>query len=353
MDELKGSCNHVIFRPGRQLGVCLSERRERLIRWVGEFLGTSAFALTPASSDASFRSYWRVQHASGTLIVMDAPPGLEDCRRFVDLARRLGGTGLHTPEIYAEDPTSGFLALSDLGDRVYLRELNPESVDRLYGDALSALAVLQARGPTQGLPVYDGPFLGRELEIFREWYLGTHLDVTLNPDEELGWERLCRLLIDNALEQPQVCVHRDYHSRNLMVTQPNPGILDFQDAVVGPVTYDLVSLLRDCYVAWEPERVTDWALGYLGLAVRSGIMPEVNPERFLRWFDLMGVQRHLKACGIFARLRHRDGKPGYLADIPRTLGYVRAVCTRIPELEDLRALLRGHIDGRLPVPARG
>ena len=329
------------FEPSE---VRLTERHDRLTRWVGGVLGTEAFTLEPASSDASFRRYWRVRHAGGTLVVMDAPPGLEDCSRYVDLARRLRAIGLHTPEIRAEEPAEGFLALSDLGDRVYLRELNAENADRLYGDALGSLATIQARGPTEGVPRYDDPFLRRELDIFRAWLLGAHLGVELTAGEQSDWERVCDVLVANALEQPQVCVHRDYHSRNLMVTSPNPGILDFQDAVVGPVTYDLVSLLRDCYIAWEPERVTDWALGYLQRAVRSGILPEVEPGRFLRWFDLMGVQRHLKACGIFARLNHRDHKPGYLADIPRTLGYVREVSARYAELEGLRTLIERRVD---------
>jgi N-acetylmuramate 1-kinase len=317
----------------------LTERYDRLTRWVGDLLGTDAVTLEAASSDASFRRYWRARHGDETLILMDAPPGLEDSGRYVDLAERLRAIGLHTPTIHAEDRANGFVALSDLGDRVYLEALNGQTADRLYGDALGALAVIQACGPTEGLPIYDEPFLRRELEIFREWFLGTHLGITLDPAEQAGWERVCGALVRNALEQPQVCVHRDFHSRNLMVTEPNPGILDFQDAVVGPVTYDLVSLLRDCYIAWEPQRVTDWALGYLQLAIHSGILPEVPPERFLRWLDLMGAQRHLKACGIFARLNHRDGKPHYLAEIPRTLDYVREVAARYPELADLRTLL--------------
>lgn len=328
----------------------MTERYDRLTRWVGALLGTDDFRLEPASSDASFRRYWRAHHRGGTLILMDAPPGLEDCGRYLDLARRLGAIGLHTPEIHGEDRDNGFLALSDLGDRLYLDELTEHSADRLYGDALGALATLQTCGPTEGLPVYDAPFLRRELEIFREWFLGAHLGMELTAADLPGWEDACSLLIGNALEQPQVCVHRDFHSRNLMVTRPNPGILDFQDAVVGPVTYDLVSLLRDCYVTWEPGRVTDWALGYLQLAVQSGVMPEVEPERFLRWFDLMGVQRHLKACGIFARLNHRDGKPNYLADIPRTLGYVREVAARYPELSGLERLIALRVDDGLPAP---
>jgi hypothetical protein len=353
------SCNHVTFGAERQLrhaldtgsagefntGVFLTERHDLMTRWVGTVLGTGEHALEPASSDASFRRYWRVSGAGRTLILMDAPPEHEDCARYADLARRFRAIGLHTPEIHAEDHDNGLLLISDLGDRIYLDELNEQSADRLYGDALSALAALQACGPLEGLPVYDGPFLRRELEIFREWFLGRHLGVELTPEEQLGWERICAALIASALEQPQVCVHRDYHSRNLMITDPpSPGILDFQDAVIGPVTYDLVSLLRDCYIAWNTDRVTDWALGYLALAVQSGILPETAPERFLSWFDLMGAQRHLKACGIFARLRHRDGKPHYVNDIPRTINYLRDVAGRYPELADLERLIRDRVD---------
>jgi aminoglycoside/choline kinase family phosphotransferase len=246
----------------------------------------------------------------------------------------------HHPEVHAEDLTNGFLALSDLGDRLYLAELDGQSVDRLYGDALAALAVIQSRGPLAGLPIYDAPFLQRELEIFREWFVGHHLGLEFSAEDQAAWGRACDALVANALEQPQVCVHRDYHSRNLMINESqNPGILDFQDAVVGPVTYDLVSLLKDCYIQWPQERVTGWALGYLRLAIESGVLPALDPTRFLRWFDLMGAQRHLKAAGIFARLHHRDGKPDYLQHIPRTLGYVREVCARYPELSDLGRLL--------------
>lgn len=323
----------------------MNERQQLMMGWAGAVLGTTDFLLEPASSDASFRRYWRVRVANRTLILMDAPPEHEDCGRYADLARRFRAVGLHTPEIYAEDLEQGFLAISDLGDRVYLGELDDGSADRLYGDALSALAIIQARGPLEGLPAYDGAFLRRELEIFRDWFLGLHLGIALTAGEQQGWERTAAILIASALEQPQVCVHRDYHSRNLMVTgAPSPGILDFQDAVRGPVTYDLVSLLRDCYIDWEPERVRDWALGYLDLAVQSGVVAETEPGRFLRWFDLMGVQRHLKACGIFARLHHRDGKPHYLADVPRTLGYVRDVSGAYPELADLSRLIRDRID---------
>ncbi len=322
----------------------MSARHDLLRQWVASVLGRDDFTLEPASADASFRRYWRARYPGHTLVLMDAPPAQEDCGRFVDLARRLGAIGLHTPQVYAEDRANGFLALSDLGDRLYLAELDAQSADRLYGDALAALAVIQARGPQEGLPVYDAPFLRRELEIFREWFLGRHLGLGLSSQEQAGWERACESLVASALEQPRVCVHRDYHSRNLMITEvSNPGILDFQDAVVGPATYDLVSLLKDCYIQWPAARVTDWALGYLQVAVASGLFPALEPARFMRWFDLMGAQRHLKACGIFARLNHRDGKPGYLADIPRTLGYVREVAARYPELADLDRLLTERV----------
>ena len=311
-------------------------------------LGGGEINLEPASSDASFRRYWRVAHAGGTLILMDAPPGREDCGRYADLARRFRAIGINTPEIFGEDLEQGFLAISDLGERLYLSELDATNVERLYGDALAALAVIQANGPRDGLPAYDGPFLLRELGIFEEWFLGRLLGISLDGSTRSDWAACCDLLVESALEQPSCCVHRDFHSRNLMVTgPPSPGVLDFQDAVVGPVTYDLVSLLRDCYIAWEPEQVEGWALGYLGLAIRSGILPEVEPGRFLRWFDLMGAQRHLKACGIFARLNLRDGKPQYLGDIPRTLGYVRAVAERHRRLDGLSRLLRERVDPAL------
>jgi aminoglycoside/choline kinase family phosphotransferase len=323
----------------------LTDRYDLLNRWVGSVLGTDAFGLAPASSDASFRRYWRASHEDRTLILMDAPPGREDCGRFADLARRFRAIGLNTPEVFAEDRKNGFLALSDLGDRLYLAELDERSADRLYGDALAALVTLQTCGPLDGLPVYDDAFLRRELEIFREWFLGRHLGIQLQGPDLCGWGRTCDLLVAAALEQPQVCVHRDYHSRNLMVVDThNPGILDFQDAVVGPFTYDLVSLLKDCYIAWPADRVRGWALGYRQLAIQSGVVPELEPERLLRWLDLMGAQRHLKACGIFARLHHRDGKPDYLKDIPRTLGYVRDVAGRYPGLEDLERLLITRIE---------
>lgn len=327
----------------------MSDRNQSLRSWLSAVLGSESYELRPASSDASFRRYWRVSQDASTWIAMDAPPPVEDCGRYAELARRFRAIGLNTPEIHAEERDQGFLLISDLGDRLYLGELNDGTADRLYGDALGALATIQACGPVDGLPLYDEAFLRRELGLFREWLLEAQLGLRLDATEEATLERAHAALIANALEQPRVCVHRDYHSRNLMVTEVgNPGVLDFQDAVVGPVTYDLVSLLRDCYIAWPVERVRDWALGYLQLAVQSGILSAMEPERFLRWFDLMGMQRHLKACGIFARLNIRDGKPQYLADIPRTLGYVIEVAESHPEFSELAELLGRRVADRLP-----
>ncbi|EGV32577.1 aminoglycoside phosphotransferase [Thiorhodococcus drewsii AZ1] len=312
-----------------------------LQQWLADVLATDSFELTPASSDASFRRYWRLAREGTTLIAMDAPPAHEDCGRFADLSRRFRQIGVNTPEIHAENREQGFLLLSDLGNRVYLGELDDDTAGRLYADALSTLATIQARAPVEGLPVYDAPFFQREMDLFGEWLLGRHLGIVLDAGEQTMFDRAHASLIDSALDQPRVCVHRDFHSRNLMLTETaNPGVLDFQDAVLGPLTYDLASLLRDCYIAWPEERVRDWALGYLDLAIRSEILEPVPAERFLRWFDLMGMQRHLKACGIFARLNHRDGKPHYLADVPRTLGYVIEVAGRYPEFGDLADFLR-------------
>lgn len=316
------------------------QRLEQLNHWLSRGLRLPTYDIAPASSDASFRRYFRIRFGAESRIVMDAPPDKEDCRPFVRLARALHAIGLNVPEILAEDLTQGFLLLSDLGSEQYLSSLNEASVGRLYGDAMGALLTLQACGPQQDeLPPYDEALLLREMELFRAWYLGRHLGLQLTASEQRLLDDAFRRLAQSALEQPKVAVHRDYHSRNLMVAPHNPGILDFQDAVYGPVTYDLVSLLRDCYIAWPRAQVEAWALGYQELAIDSGILRGRDEERFLRWFDWMGVQRHLKATGIFARLAHRDGKPGYLKDIPRTLGYVRAVAGRYPELAGLGEII--------------
>lgn len=309
------------------------QRLDALHRWLRERLG-AVFELAPASADASFRRYFRVTDGSETLIAMDAPPEREDCRPFIAVARDFAQAGLSVPEIHDADVARGFVLMSDLGRRLYLDALNPDSVERLYGDALGALATLQARAPVQYRPpAYDRTLLAAELQLFPQWYLGRHRRLELDERARLELTQAFDLLIEQALAQPVVCVHRDYHSRNLMVlAQGNPGILDFQDAVMGPITYDLVSLLRDCYIRWPQSQVETWALEFHRLASQCGLSNEVDEQRFLRWFDWMGLQRHLKAVGIFARLFHRDGKTGYLGDIPRTLEYVRDVAGRYPEL---------------------
>lgn len=312
-------------------------------------MGWSDADLEPASADASFRRYFRVQQGDESYVLMDAPPEQEDCGPFVRVSGLFLALGLHVPEILASDLGQGFLLLSDLGTRLYLDELNDSNVDRLYGDALGALATLQSCGPDSGLPPYDRKLLLSEMSLFRDWLLGRHLDLALDGNGQESLQQAFERLADNALEQPQVCVHRDYHSRNLMLSaRHNPGILDYQDAVTGPVTYDLVSLLRDCYISWPRQRVEDWALGYYELAAQTGILQpgELNEQQFLKWFDWMGVQRHLKAAGIFARLNYRDGKPGYMDDIPRTLGYVVEVCSRYAELAALGGITE-TVTGRL------
>jgi hypothetical protein len=322
----------------------MPERRALLEDWLKAVLDRGEITLTPASGDASFRRYWRLALEDQTYIAMDAPPGVEDTDRFVRIARDWRALGLRTPVIHAEDADQGFLLLEDFGRRLYLEALHADSADRLYGDALGALAIIQACAPTQDLPAYDAPFLRRELDLFRHWLVERYLGLTLSSREEADLEEALNLLVASALEQPRVCVHRDFHSRNLMITaSPSPGILDFQDAVAGPVTYDLVSLLRDCYIAWPRARVEEWAWGYFGLAVQSGILRPEQEADFLPWFDLMGVQRHLKASGIFARLLIRDGKPGYLGDIPRTLGYVLEVAPAYAPLRGLTALIADRV----------
>ena len=323
----------------------MPERLKQLENWLKDTVGLKAFTIEPASGDASFRRYFRVTLDDGsTRIAMDAPPDKEDCHPFVAITEKLEPLGLNVPSIHASDLSQGFLLLKDLGSTHYLDALNEQSVERLYGDALGALVIIQACAPVEGLPPYDEALLRREMSLFPDWLLEKQLGLVLSSDDRMMLEAVFSFLTANALEQPQVCVHRDYHSRNLLVTpSPNPGIIDFQDAVLGPVTYDLVSLLRDCYIRWPIERVESWAEGYFHLAKQSGVLREEDEAHFLRWFDLMGVQRQLKASGIFARLNQRDGKPGYLKDIPRTLGYILDVAPKYPELEALAAMIRERV----------
>jgi hypothetical protein len=319
----------------------MDRRLAELDRWLRDDCGLSGFAIASASGDASFRRYFRVSLPGGdTRIAMDAPPEHEDCRPYLRAGETLASAGLHVPDVERADLERGFLLLEDLGQTLYLDALAEDSVERLYGDALGALAAMQACCPHEGFPPYDRPLLLREMALFADWLLARQLGLSVAPAAQRALDEVCGCLAEAALEQPRVFVHRDYHSRNLMVASPpTPGILDFQDAVIGPVTYDLVSLLKDCYVRWPRARVDDWVMGYFRLAVQSGIVDAALEDRFLRWVDLMGAQRHLKAAGIFARLNLRDGKPGYLNDIPRTLGYIVEAADRRPELRDLADLI--------------
>lgn len=327
----------------------LSERLLEITHWL-RAMGITRFEIAPASSDASFRCYFRIRYDGQTLIIMDAPPGQEDCRPFITIARAFFAIGLNVPEVLEADLGRGLLLLSDLGTRQYLDALDASTADRLYGDALQAIVTLQARCLTSelSLPLYDHALLMREMALFREWLVEKHLALALDAGQSAMLDQSFEQLAQSALEQPRVCVHRDFHSRNLIVTgSNNPGIVDFQDAVIGPVTYDLVSLLRDCYIVWPGQRIEVWVEHYRSLAQGAGVSIGDSSKQFLRWFDLMGIQRHLKAAGIFARLNARDGKPGYLKDIPRTLNYVVEVSRRYPELDALHALLRDVLVPRM------
>ena len=295
--------------------------------------------LTSASSDASFRRYFRWQGAGLRLIVMDAPPPLEDCRPFVKVAHRLAEAQLNVPQILAADLERGFLLLNDLGRQTYLDVINAENADALFVDAIQALLAFQQLPMTMPLPSYDDALLRRELQLFPEWYVQRHLQIELNEQQQAQWQRVSQLLIDSALAQPKVLVHRDFMPRNLMLSEPNPGVLDFQDAVYGPVTYDITCLFKDAFLSWPEARVRGWLEQYWQQARAAGVPVQAECEDFLRASDLMGVQRHLKVIGLFARICHRDGKPKYVGDVPRFFSYIEAVIARRPELAELGELL--------------
>ncbi len=301
--------------------------------------------LTAASSDASFRRYFRWQADGRSFVVMDAPPPQENCGPFVQVAALLAEAGVHVPAILAEDLERGFLLLDDLGRQTYLDVIDADNADALFADAIEALLTFQAKAPASALPAYDEALLARELQLFPAWYVERHLGHVFTADEQQLWERACRTLIDSALAQPQVLVHRDYMPRNLMLSQPNPGVLDFQDAVAGPVTYDITSLFKDAFVSWPEPRVLGWLQAYWEQARARGLPVQERFDEFRRASDLMGVQRHLKVIGIFSRICHRDGKPRYLTDVPRFFAYLDGVLARRPELADLKQLL-----DRLPKP---
>ncbi|WJK09368.1 aminoglycoside phosphotransferase family protein [Pseudomonas fluorescens] len=295
--------------------------------------------LTAASSDASFRRYFRWEGAGRSFVVMDAPPPQENCKPFVDIAFLLAKSGINVPKIYAEDLERGFLLLNDLGNKTYLDVIDSENADALFSDALQALLAFQQLPMVAPLPSYDVALLRRELGLFPEWYVKRELGVEFDATQQQQWQTVSELLIDSALAQPKVLVHRDYMPRNLMLSEPNPGVLDFQDAVYGPVTYDVTCLFKDAFLSWPEERVRGWLESYWQQASALNIPVQPDFEEFLRASDLMGVQRHLKVIGIFARICHRDGKPRYLGDVPRFFSYIDAVIARRPELADLQALL--------------
>jgi hypothetical protein len=326
----------------------MSERIKALQHWLQADLGIQNAQLVAITNDASFRRYFRLIAEDVSYVVMDAPPDKENCVPFIEVANRLQASGLNAPQILASDLKPGFLLLTDFGSQLYLPALNEAQVESLYGDALDALVVMQTRTSSDNLLLYDYQSLHREMDLFTDWLLDKHLNLSLSTIEQANLAICFELLSSSALPQPQVFVHRDYHSRNLMIVpNHNPGILDFQDAVKGPITYDLVSLLRDCYISWPLAQVRGWALRHYTQMQPTGILKDVDESKFLRWFDWMGIQRHLKASGIFARLYHRDGKTNYLKDIPRTLGYIVEVSANYPELAPLYKLVEQRV---LPSP---
>lgn len=318
-------------------------REELLQSWLHQVIPNEAFNLTVASADASFRRYFRVHMASQSLIAMDAPPPQEDCRPFVQVAEILLQAGLNVPRVLAQDLDRGFLLLSDLGDTTYLSRLNEDTADALYRDASNALITMQLASKPGVFPVYDEALLTREMQLFPDWYIAKHLSITLEQVDVQVLQTTFAVLNQNIRAQASVYVHRDYHSRNLMVCEgdgnQNPGVLDFQDAVYGPITYDLASLLKDAYIGWEEERVLDWAVRYWQAARRAGLLVPADFADFYRDFEWMGVQRHIKVLGIFARLYHRDGKDGYLKDMPLVMDYLRRACARYIELRPMLRLL--------------
>lgn len=338
------------------------QRQQQLNIWLHSLYPDTAFTLTPASADASFRRYFRATFADGSsAIVMDAPPQHEDCKPFLQVGKLFEAAGTHVPHVYAQDLAQGFLLLSDLGDTTYLQALNAGNAGQLYGAATDALIKIQLASRPDELPPYDEALLRRELNLFPDWYIAKHLGVTLSDKQKSKLEEVFTRIVANNLAQPQVYVHRDFHSRNLMVTEPSspvrlsppegatvslrdacltlPGVIDFQDAVYGPITYDLASLFKDAYIRWEEADSMDWLIKYWEKARQAGLPVRADFGEFYRDYEMMGAQRHLKVLGIFARLYHRDGKDGYLKDMPLVMDYLRRACVRYIDLKPLLNIL--------------
>ena len=333
-------------------------RLDALNAWLERVLPVPIRSIAPATSDASFRRYFRITLAGElelpsspavrTLIAMDAPPAQEDSAAYVAVAALLAAAGVHAPTVHAQDLSAGFLLVSDLGTRTYREALDDATAPALYRDACGALIAWQLASRESVLPRYDGGVMARELALFPGWCLAKRLGLARTPAQRATLDSAFRQILDGALKQPQVYVHRDFHSRNLMVSQPNPGVLDFQGAVYGPISYDLVSLLRDAYIDWSEEQELDWAVRYWERAREARLPVAGDFGDFWRDFEWMGVQRHLKILGIFARLAHRDGKHGYLADLPRVMRYLRRACDRYRALGPLLQLL-DELEARQPV----
>ena len=343
------------------------DRAAERLAWARSTLGDPSLTLESASVDASFRSYWRTVHEGQSWIVMDSPPDLEDPQPWLDIGARLHHAGLHVPAVRAHDAARGLLLIEDLGSRLYLPALRGGNPDALYGEALDALLRMQSAVPTDGMAPYDEAFLRRELAIMPEWFLDRHLGCATAAADQQVLEAAFEVVLHSALEQPRCFVHRDFHSRNLLIVDhvapasdaghpvlaipakpmlASPGIIDFQGALAGPLTYDLASLLRDCYIAWDDARVQGWVESYRVRLCDAGLLDGVDRATFLRWFDLIGLQRHLKVLGIFCRLWYRDGKRGYLGDLPLVYRYVMEVSARYPELAALRALIERAVGDR-------
>jgi len=326
----------------------MPDRYNSLQNWLTETLGTSTFNLKPASGDASFRTYHRLFLKNKTFIVMDAPPEQENCKVFIKITKKLRACDVNVPIIHNVNIEQGFLLLSDLGNDLYLNKLNKSSIYELYSDALSTLVAIQVLVNVGGVDEYDKSLLISEMNLFREWLIEKHLNIKLSDSQVKILTTLFDLLVNNALQQPKVFVHRDFHSRNLMVTKENnPGVIDYQDAVYGPISYDLVSILKDCYIKWPKEEIDKWVDFYLNKLYEEKAQYRINRDEFVRWFDLMGVQRHLKASGIFARLSHRDGKHNFLEDIPRTLSYILDLKETYEELQPICIILEELVLPRL------
>lgn len=343
---MKKECEaNVTFQTKESQAMSEDQRLLALQAWLSKVLALSTVKLSLLSGDASFRRYFRVYKGNKTYVAMDAPPSLEYCEPYILISKTFRRLGLHTPEIYESDITRGFLLISDFGDNLYLDLLNEKTADELYQRALNDLLIIQRCEKIENydLPSFDKATYLQEMNLFREWHLEKFLNIELTKEDHEILEEVFVLLIREALSQPKVCTHRDYHSRNLMLDHQKVGILDFQDALWGPITYDLLSLLRDCYIDWPPSKVEAWALAFQKRLLSEKLLSMDDPKVFMRWFDWIGLQRNLKCIGIFSRLKIRDQKSHYLKDIPRVIDYAYQVCQRYSDFKPLKELFDRYL----------